>query len=191
MPSNGNTMFFRTRPPKCRQPSDPGAILTFMSTLTELDHRVTALEDLYQQELHSKINSMDWAIGDVHGSTKATRADVRHMRKAIDSLDEQVSELRHDISTLEPSVRNDIRAFREEVNQRFKKAEDQMNVRFEESEERTAARFKESQDRTDARFKESQERTDARFKAVDERFDRMDAKLDEVLAAVRPRKTDK
>ena len=131
-----------------------------MTTLAELDYRVSTLEDLFKEQMHPKIESMNWAIGQVYKSTEATRADIRDLytglegtRVGIASLEGTVnrrtSELRHDVLTLESSVRHDIRAFREEVNRRFT----------------------ESDNRIDARFKE------------------MNAKLDEVLAAVRSGKS--
>lgn len=179
--------------------SDPSAIFGFMSTsLTDLDYRVTTLEDLFNQQMHPKIKAMNWAIGQVHSSTEATRADIRDVYSAlgetqvrIASLEGTVrsrtSELRHDLSTLETSVRSDIRAFREDVNRRFEESGARMDLRFESVNEQ----FRQSAERFNA-IDERFERVDERFNAIDERFeridgrlDRMDTKLDDVLAAIR------
>lgn len=174
-----------------------------MSTPTpfaELDHRVTVLEDLFKQQLHPKIESMNWAISQVHGSTEATRADVLEWYSKLDdvrvsvsslqhSVDKRTSELRHDLSTLETSVRSDIRAFREEVNQRFKESDGRMALGFAAADNRFRAvdeQFKTINEQfktVDERFKTIDDRfkaVDGRFNAVDERFDAVDERFDRV-----------
>ena len=110
---------------------------------------------------------MHWAIGQVHGSTEATRADIRDFYSGLEAtrvsiaslegaLNSRTSELRHDLSTLETSVRSDIRASRDEFNRRFT---------------------------------ESDSRNDARFTDIDARFAEVNTKLDAVLEAVRPGNT--
>lgn len=138
-------MHFRTRRAKWPRTSDLGAILTFMSTLIDLDHQITR-EDV--RNVYAVLGAMRASIVSLGGT-----------------LEREISELRHALFVLESCVPNGIRSLQEDVNWLSERTNDWV----------------------DMRFREADERTDARFKAVDERFDQLNAKLDDLLTAVRPR----
>ena len=134
-----------------------------MTTLIELDSRVTKLEELVRYDLSTRVDAMNWAISQTYKNTEVTRLDVTGLRVDLTHLETSVrgdianlsaalelrtSALRHDLGDAEVSIRHDMGTFRNSVTQRF-------------------------------------EAVDQRFDAVDQRFDAMDQRFDELLAAIR------
>jgi hypothetical protein len=133
-----------------------------MTTLIELDSRVTRLEETVRRDLSVRVDAMNWAIGQTYKNTEVTRLDVTGLRvdlthletsvrgdiaKLTTDLDLRTSELRHDLGDAEVSIRHDMGTFRNSVMQRF-------------------------------------DAMDQRFDAMDKRFDNMDKRFDELLAAI-------
>jgi hypothetical protein len=121
-----------------------------MTTLIELDSRVTMLEELVRNDLSVRVDAMNWAIGRTYNNTEVTRLDVNGLRVDLAHLETSVhgditklttalhlrtSELRHDLSDAEVSIRHDIGTFRNSVMQRFEAVDQRlgnMDKRFDE-----------------------------------------------------------
>jgi flagellar capping protein FliD len=182
-----------------------------MTTLIELDSRVTRLEELVRLDLSVRVDAMNWAIGQTYNNTEVTRLDVTGLRvnlahletsvrgditKLSTALDLRTSELRHDLSDAEVSIRHDMGTFRNAVMQRFGAVDERLygiNQRFDGIDKRLDAmdqRFDAMDQRFDAmdqRFDGIDKRLDTmdqRFDGMDRRFDGMDRRFDELLAAI-------
>jgi hypothetical protein len=153
-----------------------------MVTFTDLDERVSALEDTVFADLCPRVDAMNWGIGQVYQETQANREEIAGLRVDIAALDStfhtditalktavimQVNEMRREILTTRSALRTEMTAFRSSVERRF----DAVDRRFET---------------VDKRF----DSVDERFEAVDKRFDRLEAKLDECLSQMRGGKRD-
>jgi hypothetical protein len=147
-----------------------------MTTLIELDSRVTRLEELVKHDLSVRVDVMSWAIGQTYKNTEVTRLDVAGLRvdlahletsvhgditKLSTALDLRTSELRHDLGDAEVSIRHDMGTFRNSVMQRFEAVDQRFGA-------------------VDQRF----DGIDQRFDGIDQRLDNMDKRFDELLAAI-------
>ena len=108
------------------------------TTLPELDERVSVLEQFVRHDPSARVDAMNWALGQTHANTEATRQDVAsikvelaHLEAATHAdtvslranLDLRVSEVRRDLRTTETSIRHDMRQGFEAVDQRFDRLE--------------------------------------------------------------------
>lgn len=148
-----------------------------MLTFTDLDERVSALEDTVFTDLYPKVDAMNWGIGQVYQETQANREEIAGLRVDIAALDSrihtdmtasktavitQVNEIRREILTTRSALRTEMTAFKSAVDRRF---------------EAVDRRF----DAVDKRF----DAVDKRFDAMGTRLDGLDAKLDECLSRMR------
>jgi hypothetical protein len=168
-----------------------------MTTILELDSRVTRLEELIRNDLSVRVGAMNWAIGQAYKNTEVTRLDVAGLRvdlahlqtsvhgditKLTTSLNLRTSELRHDLSDAEVSIRHDMRTFRDSVMQRFEAVDERFG-----GIERQLGDLAKWALGVDERFGDVDKRfdgIDARLDTMDRRFDGVDARLGELLAAV-------
>jgi hypothetical protein len=138
-------------------------VLSMTTTLPELDERVSVLEQFVWHDLSVRVDAMNWALGQTHANTEATREDVAGIQAELAHLEvvtntaavslkgniaERVSEVRRDLRTTEASIRYDLRQGFEAVDRRF-------------------------------------DAVDQRFQGVDQRFDRLEAKVDTILEEIR------
>jgi hypothetical protein len=148
-----------------------------MVTFTDLDERVSVLEDNVFADLYPKVDAMNWGIGQVYQETQSNREEIAGLRVDVAALDAtihtemtalktavilQVNEMRREILTTRSAMRTEMTAFKSAVERRF----EVVDRRF---------------DTVDKRF----DALDKRFDAVDKRFDGLDAKLDEFLSQAR------
>jgi uncharacterized protein (DUF885 family) len=117
-----------------------------MTTLLELDHRVTALEQYAWKGLSVRGDAMNSALGQTYTNTQVTLQDLAGIRVEIARLeavmhtltatikgavDLRMSEVRHELRSVEASIRHDVMKLSEVVNRRF----DEVDERFEDLEE--------------------------------------------------------
>ena len=141
-----------------------------MVTLTDLDERVSVLEDALFADLYPQVDAMNWGIGQIYQETQANQEEIAGLRVDIATLDGtihaditalktavimQVNEMRREILTTRSALRTEMTAFKSSVERRFEVV--------------------------DRRF----DAVDRRFDAMDSRFDGLDAKLDECLSQMR------
>jgi hypothetical protein len=141
-----------------------------MVTFTDLDERVSVLEDTVFAELYPKVDAMNWGIGQVYQETQSNREEIAGLRVDVAALDAtirteitalktavilQVNEMRREILTTRSAMRTEMTAFKSAVERRFEVVDRRFNA------------------------------MDKRFDSVDKRFDGLDAKLDEFLGQVR------
>jgi chromosome segregation ATPase len=153
-----------------------------MITITELDHRVSELEHLVHNKLTSKVDSMNWAIGQTYASTEAMRVDIAGLHVGLADLEAKqaantaalkaainlrASELEHRLGETAASLRHDTTRLRESTQRGF----EAVNTRF---------------DAVNDRF----DGVDQRLDRIDQRFDGVDQRFDELLAAIQEGKGD-
>jgi chromosome segregation ATPase len=142
-----------------------------MTTITELDDRVSKLEHSYNR-LTVKVDAMNWAIGQTDQSTETMRLDIAGLHVGLADLEAKQAANTADLKAA-------------------------MNLRSSELQQHlgeTAAALRHDTTRLREMVSDRFEKVDERFHAIDERFERLENRvcqgLDEILTAVRAREAD-